>query len=183
MEQNNIRKDLADTAGKAGLVLGLVSTAYMFATQLMAGTAGFMTSILSFILWAAKFGGCIWLMSFFMKRFAADHPEVDNKTTFRLGMATAFLSALVYSGAAFANIAFISGDLMTEQIELMMQQMGSMMDSNSMTLMETYLENLPVITFFSSMLYCFVFGTVLSFILSRNIPNKDPFADYKPDQQ
>ena len=72
---------------------------------------------------------------------------------------------------------------MTEQIELMMQQMGSMMYSNSMTLMETYLENLPVITFFSSMLYCFVFGKVLSFILSRNIPNRDPFADYRPEEQ
>jgi hypothetical protein len=183
MEQNNIRKDLGDTAAKAGLVLGLISTAYMFATQIMAETPGFITSVLSLILWAAKFGGCIWLMSFFMKKFVAEHSEADNKATFRLGMATAFLSALVYSAAAFANIAFISGDAMTEQIEVMMQQMSSMMDSNSMTLMERYIENLPIITFFSNLLYCFVFGTVLSFILSRNIPSRDPFADYKPDQQ
>lgn len=172
-----------ETAAKAGLVLGIISSAYMFLTQFMAGTTGFMITILSFVLWAAKFGGCIWLMSFFMKKFAAEHPEVDNKATFNLGMATALLSALIYSAAAFANIAFISGDAMAEQMNQMMQQMGSMMDSNSKSLMETYMEKLPQITFFSNLLYCFVFGTVLSYILSRNIPSRDPFADYKPDQQ
>ncbi len=172
-----------ETAAKAGLVLGMISSTYMFLTQFMAGATGFLMTILSFVLWAAKFGGCIWLMSFFMKKFAAEHPEVDNKATFNLGMATALLSALIYSAAAFANIAFISGDAMVEQMNQMMQQMGSMMDSNSKSLMETYMEILPQITFFSNLLYCFVFGTVLSYILSRNIPSRDPFADYKPDQQ
>ena len=172
-----------ETAAKAGLVLGMISSAYMFLTQFMAGATGFLMTILSFVLWAAKFGGCIWLMSFFMKKFAAEHPEVDNKATFNLGMATALLSALIYSAAAFANIAFISGDAMVEQMNQMMQQMGSMMDSNSKSLMERYMEILPQITFFSNLLYCFVFGTVLSYILSRNIPSRDPFADYKPDQQ
>ena len=172
-----------ETAAKAGLVLGMISSAYMFLTQFMAGATGFLMTILSFVLWAAKFGGCIWLMSFFMKKFAAEYPEVDNKATFNLGMATALLSALIYSAAAFANIAFISGDAMVEQMNQMMQQMGSMMDSNSKSLMETYMEILPQITFFSNLLYCFVFGTVLSYILSRNIPSRDPFADYKPDQQ
>ena len=183
MEQNITRKDMWNTAATAGLVLGAVSAAYMFVTQLMAGTSGFMMTILGFLLWAAKFGGCIWLMAFFMKKHAAAHPEVDNKETFRLGMITALLSALVYSAAAFANIAFISGDVIAEQVNLTMQQMGSMMDSNSMALMETYMEKLPQITFFSNLLYCFVFGTVLSYILSRNIPSRDPFANYKPDQQ
>ena len=172
-----------NTAAKAGLVLGLVSTTYMFVTQLMAGASGFIMTILSFLLWAAKFGGCIWLMSYFMKKHVAAHPEADNKGTFNLGMATALLSALVYSAAAFANMAFISGDAIAEQVNLTMQQMGSMMDSNSMALMESYMEKLPQITFFSNLLYCFVFGTVLSYILSRNIPSRDPFADYKPDQQ
>jgi hypothetical protein len=118
-----------------------------------------------------------------MKKHVATHPEVGNKGTFNLGMATALLSALVYSAAAFANIAFISGDAISEQVNLTMQQMGSMMDSNSIALMETYMEKLPQITFFSNLIYCFVFGTVLSYILSRNIPSRDPFANYKPDQQ
>ena len=51
-----------NTAAKAGLALGLVSSAYMFITQLMAEASGFLISIVSLLLWAAKFGGCIWLM-------------------------------------------------------------------------------------------------------------------------
>jgi hypothetical protein len=118
-----------------------------------------------------------------MKKHVAAHPDVDNKGTFNLGMASALLSALVYAAAAFANIAFISGDALAEQMNLMMQQMGSMMDSNSIALMDSYMEKLPQITFFSNLIYCFIFGTVLSYILSRNIPSRDPFANYKPDQQ
>ena len=49
--------------------------------------------------------------------------------------------------------------------------------------MDTYMENLPQITFISNLIYCFLYGMILSFILSRNIPSKDPFADYKPEEQ
>ena len=95
----------------------------------------------------------------------------------------AFLSALVYSAVAFANVAFISADLFAEQMDAVMQQMAPMMDSNTMSVMDTYMENLPQITFISNLIYCFLYGMILSFILSRNIPSKDPFADYKPEEQ
>ena len=172
-----------NTAAKAGLVLGLIPTAYMFITMWIAGNPGFLGTVLSMILWIAKFVGCIWVMRFFMKQYAAAHPEIGNKDTFNFGMATALLSALVYSAAAFANAAFISGDAIAEQINLSLQQMSSMMDSNSMAMMDSFIQKLPQITFFSNLIYCTAFGTVLSFILSRNIPSRDPFADYKPDQQ
>jgi ABC-type phosphate/phosphonate transport system permease subunit len=121
-------------------------------------------------------------MKFFMKQFTAENEEATNSNTFRLGMAMAILSALVYSAFAFANVAFISPDLFTEQMDAMMQQMAPMMDSNTMSVMETYMENLAQITFFTNLIYCFIYGTVLSFILSRNIPSKNPFAEYKPEQ-
>ena len=131
-------------AAKAGLVLGMISTAYMFATQWIAGTSAFISAILGMILWAAKFGGCLWLMSFYMKKHVDEFPEIGNKDTFRLGMATALLSALVYSAAAFANVAFINGDALAEQFNLSMQQMSSLMDSNSLAMMESLMhEEMP----------------------------------------
>ena len=185
MEQNVIQKNMWNTAGKAGLFLGLVSTAYLFISQFMgqAEIPAFLNSILSFVLWAAKFVGCIWIMKFFMKKFASDNASVTNSGTFRLGLAMAILSALVYSAFAFANEAFISPELFETQMDAVMQQMAPMMDSNTQSVMETYLENLPQITFVSNLIYCFLYGLVLSFILSRNIPGKDPFAEYKPEEQ
>jgi hypothetical protein len=43
------------------------------------------------------------------------------------------------------------------------------------------------VSFFTNLIYCFLFGVVLSAILSRNIPSRNPFADYQkkdtPDEQ
>ena len=185
MEQNVTQKNMWNMAGKAGLVLGLISTAYLFITQGLGQIEipALVNSILGFVLWAAKFIGCIWIMKFFMKKFVAENSKTSNSGTFRLGLAMAILSALVYSAAAFANVAFISPELFEQQMDMVMQQMGSMMDSNTQSLLETYMENLAQITFISNLIYCYVFGTILSFILSRNIPSKDPFAEYKPDEQ
>ena len=33
MEQNNLRKEMWNSAGKAAIILGLVSSAYLFMTQ------------------------------------------------------------------------------------------------------------------------------------------------------
>ncbi len=185
MEQNVIQKNMWNAAGKAGLVLGLVSTVYLFISQFIgqAGMPAFLNSVISFVLWAAKFVGCIWIMKFFMKKFASENDSVTNSGTFRLGLAMSALSAVVYAAFTFANVAFISPDLFNEQMDMVMQQIAPMMDSNTQSMMETYMERLPQITFISNLIYCFLYGMILSFILSRNIPSKDPFAEYKPDEQ
>lgn len=185
MEQNVFQKNMWNTAGKAGLALGGLSTAYLFLTQWIgqAEMPAFISIVLNMLLWAVKFGGCIWLMMFFMKAFAAENPETDNSGTFKLGMAMALLSALVYSAFSFANVAFINPDLFTGQMNMMMQQMAPMLDSNTAAEMDRTMQNLPQITFFSNLIYCFIYGTILSFALSRSIPSKDPFANYRPEEQ
>jgi hypothetical protein len=64
-----------------------------------------------------------------------------------------------------------------------MQAAAPMMDSNSLKEIDKMSENLPQLTFFSNLIYCFIYGSILSGILSRNIPSRDPFASYKPDEQ
>ncbi len=185
MELNQIRRNMWNDAGKAGLALGAVSTAYLFITQFMteAELSTFLNMLFTGILWIGKFAGCIWLMMAFMKKFAAENPEADNRATRRFGTIAALLSALVYAAISFANVAFISADMFAEQTELLIQQMAPMMDSNTMAQMDKYMENLPQITFFSNLIYCFIYGSLLSAILSRNIPSRDPFADYKPTEE
>ena len=173
-----------EEAGKAGLALGMVSTAYLFISQFVttAELPAFVSMIANVALWTGKFAGCIWLMIFFMKRFAAMDAKFDNSATFRFGFAAAFLSAIVYAAASFANSAFISADMLNEQINLLMQQMAPAMDSNTMQQMDDMMGKLPQLTFFSNLFYCTVYGGVLSFILSRNIPDKNPFASNTSDE-
>ena len=185
MEQNVIQKNMWNTAAKAGLILGLVSTVYMIVNS-WAGRAeipAFFSILINGAIWFLKFGGCIWLMRFFMKKFVSENPEADNSRTFRLGAAMAALSALVFAAYTLADVAFISADYYAEQMDTLMQQMGPMLDSNSLSQADNVMQNLPQIAFFSNLIYCTLYGTVLSAILSRNIPSKDPFAGYKPQEQ
>lgn len=174
MEQNALKKQMWNSAGVAGLALGAVSAAYLFATQAIAGslepaTAGQMAA--SAVLWIAKFIGCIWLMNFFMKKYAADYSVTDQKSVFRMGMATAFLSALMFSAIYLANMLYISADFYEQVFETAIQQMNAQLDSNSTAMLEKVVAQLPQISFFYNLSYCFVFGTLLSAILSRTITN------------
>lgn len=174
-----------DSAAKAGLAFGAISSVYMFATQFLSTgeMPAFAMMAMSSILWIAKFVGCIWLMMFFMKKIVKNHPEADNSTTFRFGALTGVLSALIYAAVSFANYEFISPDFISSQLDATMQQLAPMMDSNTMAQTEKMLNNMSSITFFSNLIYCSIYGILLSAILSRMIPSKDPFADYKPDEQ
>lgn len=175
-----MRSNLWEEAAKAGLVLGLTSTAYLFITQALSGVEMplFINTAISLILWTAKFGGCIWLMMIFMRRFASKHSDAGNSHIFKLGIIISLLSSLVYATASFANLAYISTDMLAETTELLRQQMAPLMDSNTTSQLDKMMENMPQITFFSNLIYCFLYGTILSFILSRNIPKRNPFGDY-----
>ena len=191
MENRIPRKDLWDSAGKAGLVLGLVSSAYVIITYFLAKLSGstgtaLLVTLLSFLLWAAKFGGCIYLMKLFMTKFAAAHPGLDNSDTFRFGMVTALLSALVFSAFDMAFVTWVAPDTFSKAIETAQESYGSLLPAESLEAMEEM--NFGLISFFTNLIYCFLFGTVLSAILSRNIPSRNPFADFRqndnsPDEQ
>ena len=64
----------------------------------------------------------------------------------------------------------------------MMQVYSKMLDSNSIAALEKMMGKMSYISFFSNLIYCTLYGTILSFILSRNIPQQDPFANYKPKE-
>ena len=186
MKEKTTAKDMWESAGYAGLALGLVSTAYMFVNSTL-GTSGLSVGTIALIqtpLWIAKFVGCILLMKFFMKKYHAAHSELTHKDVCKMGVATALLSAFLYAAIQFVMMAYIQADLYAAQYELIMQQYSSSMDLNTKNMMEKFIDMLPQISFVSNLIYCFAYGSILAAILARNIAgSNDPFADYKPDEQ
>ena len=185
MKEKTTSKDMWESAGYAGLALGLVSAAYMIINSYL-GASGLSAGTIALIqmpLWIAKFVGCILLMKFFMKKFHAAHPNSANRDVRRMGVATALLSAFLFAAIQYIFMAYIQADLYASQYELILQQYSSGMDLNTMNMMEKFVDMLPQISFFSSLLYCFAYGSIIAAILSRNIAGNDPFADFKPDEQ
>ena len=173
---------IRNEAGKDGLILGLVTILLMLASQ-FAGKidSPAITGVLGFFLWLAKFLGCIFLMRFFMKKLVARYDGVIGADTFRLGVWVALFSALICSAFTLINMLYISPDSLSETFDQLFEQMGPMLDSNSQEALTAMEPKMPVISFFSTLIYCFLFGVILSAILSRNIPKADPFAEVEDD--
>lgn len=177
MDETINQKILWNNAGKAGAVLGIATAALMFIDQALSGlqTIGL---LLRAVIWVIRFVGCILLMRYFMQRLCARYSGVTNSDTFRYGMIIAFLSGLIYSAFILANILIISPDLIDKQFDLIIQSYSSFLDSNTLSSVEQMKSIYPQTAFFSQLIYCFLYGTALSAILSRYIPKTDPFANY-----
>ncbi len=173
------RHSIWDSAAKAGLALGGLSVLYLALTSLTGtvtnGSRGLAAAVaaVNVLLWAAKFFGCIFLLRFYMLRWSARNPDALNSDVFRFGRVTALLSALVYSGCYLAYVSFINPGIFSEAVAMLAD--NPMMDSSALESMENMVAMMPTYAFFGNLIYCWLFGTVLSAIFSRNIPPKNPF--------
>ena len=90
-------------------------------------------------------------------------------------MATALLSALLYSAFYLAYVSFIAPDTFEQALSVL--EDNPMMDSNSMSMIEDMIPKMPTISFFVNLIWCWLFGTVLAAIFSRNVASQNPFTD------
>ncbi|MBR1872362.1 MAG: DUF4199 domain-containing protein [Bacteroidales bacterium] len=172
----------------AGLVLGGFTIVVTLVSSLSAKIGGgamlaFLSTVLSFLLWALRFAGCILLVRYFMKRLAEKYPSADNRDTRKLGNRMALLSAVIVAAYSLASMTFIDPESLSTAVQTALSSMPTGLDSNTMSAMEKVMDKLPVISFFSTFIYCWLYGTVLSAILSSNIPSRNPFENNGPDEQ
>ena len=106
-----------------------------------------------------------------MLKFAVNHPELTPKSSFRFGMFTALTSAIIVAGVNLINLTVISPDSMSQMIDTYMQAYSSTMalgDSDRVALERT-MSKLPQISFFVTLVYCFLYGVIASKIFSMSI--------------
>jgi hypothetical protein len=176
------RKIVWSDAAKSGLALGGVSIAYMLCSTLLTkingGTAvSVLVNVSSLLLWVFKFVLCIKLMKLFMLKFAGAHEGVSNNDSFRFGCTTALLSALLYSAFFLAWLTFIQPDMLAESFEAAKAGYADALPEAELEAMDNMLGKLPNIMFFVNFFWCWLFGTVLAALFSRNIPSRNPFAN------
>ena len=172
------QKIVWNDAARSGLVLGGVSIAYMLCTILLGkiqggGAVAVLVNVASLLLWVFKFVICIRLMKFFMLKFAASHEGIANSDSVLFGTVTALLSALIYSAFYMAWVSFIDPEMLTSSLDTI--RTASQFTEEQAEAIEQLIPKLPTLTFFVNLIWCFLFGTVLSAIFSRNIPSRNPF--------
>ena len=167
-------------AGIAGLALGAVSTAYMFIVQYLPHLiqSPVAVSIISALLWIVKFAGCIYMMAWFMASLSGRYSGAERRHTLRLGLWASVFSALIFAAANLANTLYINPEGISQAFDQALGMYAPSLDSNSLAAIENVKDSIPAITFFSNFFYCVIYGSILSSILSRNIPKNDPFAAF-----
>lgn len=188
MKQTLDNTALWNQAAVTGAYLGAVSVGCL-ALKEFAATSGstFLVQAAAVILWVVEFFGCILILKNAMLRLRDRYEGVQMADTYRLGRRSALLSGLLLASAQVLFLLQTPEAEMTALADQIAQAMPAGMDRATV---DRAMDKLPVGMFIFQWIYCLLYGTVLSSILSRYIflqklfggqfPPKGPDA---PDEQ
>ena len=174
------KKTLWDSAGKGGLILGGVTVGFMALSLLVGllpdGSVGtFLSTILNFIIWAAKLFCCVYMLFALMRKFTLDFPGADKATVRKFGGIVGFTSAIIYSAFMLVYILYLNPDALAESFATATEAYSGMLDSNSMQALDAMQGSMPAIMFFGTLVYCTLFGWAASAIIAPRLVKDDPF--------
>lgn len=168
-----------NSAAVAGLLMACATIGADYITTLPArlGAGGV---LISYLLKCAKIIACIYvfrlLMLLFYNRFRTDYAKLQ-----RYGLKIALFSSILVAGFSLVQILVINPDTMTQIMQEVGNTYQNMMDSNTMAVMEKMMTKLPAITFFSSLIYCYLWGWILSTTFARRLFPPDLFGERPQD--
>jgi hypothetical protein len=179
---------LWNEAAKAGAYLGGVSVACLSLKELaVVSEIDFLMQAASIILCVVEFFGCILLMKDLMLSMRDRYEDVKISDTFRMGRRAALLSGLLLASAQALFVMKMPEARMSELVDAVTANVSGALNRDEV---ENVMDRLPVVIFISQWIYCFLYGTVLSSVMSRYIflqklfgGNFPPHHDDTPDEQ
>ena len=169
-------KTLWNEAGRVGLVFGGFSSLCLILKEGAALTGStFLVQAAAIILWTVEFFGCILLMKKYMLDLRDKYDGVKMEDTYHFGRRVALLSGLILAAVhAFIMMKIpqeTMDNLFTELNTAVSTKLGSGHEGD----VERVLDNFPLYLFIFQWLYCFLYGSFLSSIMSRYIFLQGPF--------
>ena len=169
-------KTLWNEAARVGFVFGGFSSLCLVLKMgaSLTGSA-FLTQAAAVILWAVEFFGCILLMKKYMLDLRDKFDGVTVVDTYHFGRRIALFSGLILA----AVDAIITMKLPPETVESVVAELNTAVSSKLGSGYEgevgRFVDKLPLYTFIGQWLYCFLYGSLLSAIMSRYIFLQGPF--------
>lgn len=149
---------------KNGLILSLISIIILLANQ-------FITSkipSLSILFWIIKFGGCIYLLYFFMKQHASANSGITYKQSANYGSLVSVFSAIAIGAYLTLHYYVIVPNAFSEAVETWLQLMAEQgMDMSSSLDIDTLESNFPIYAAVGQIIYCSLFGLLASSIIAN----------------
>lgn len=170
MEQNN----KWSSAAMDGLFLSLVTVIYLLAANLL-DSSGF---VVKSVLWIAKFGGSLYLLWYFMKRYSNNFETITYGQSFNYGFIVCLFSSIIVACFSYVQVEWLFPDKTAEAMQMskeMIAQQG--LDSASESVIEVIFNNFGRITLFSNLVYCTIFGAIAAAITANWTKKTNPFED------
>ncbi len=173
-----------NSAALAGLAMGAATIALDYLPMLPAfiGCGEIASELLGGALKIVKVLACIYLFRALMLRFF-NTVRTDYARLQRYGLKLALFSSILVAGFSVLQILVINPDMLSQTAQAVQNTYRHMMDSNTAAAMEKMISKLPVITFFSSVVYCYLWGWILSTTFARKLFPVNPFGERDSDEQ
>ena len=173
--ENINKRIITNEAAKAALIFGAVSLLYMLLPFVLKET--FVNGLILNILRIVKLVGLIWLMRALMIKLKNKFAGVGRKELVRYGSFIALFSAILVACGTYIYYNILFPDAITAMMDTLLEQIGPMMDSNSMEILESMEGSIDTFETISNLIYCFLYGWVLSLILAPKICPSDIFTE------
>ena len=169
-------KTLWNEAGRVGFVFGGFSSLCLVLQEGAALTGStFLVQAAAIILWAVEFFGCILLMKKYMLDLRDKFDDVTMVDAYRFGRRVALLSGLILAAVDAVIIMKMPQDTVESVISELNTAVSGKLGAGFEGEVGKFVDKLPLYTFLGQWLYCFLYGSLLSAIMSRYIFLQGPF--------
>ena len=124
-----------------------------------------------------EFFGCILLMKKYMLDLRDKFDGVTVEDTYRFGRRVALLSGLILAAVDAVLIMKMPQDTVESVVTELNTAISTKMGAGYEGEIGRFVDNLPLYTFIGQWIYCFLYGSLLSSIMSRYLYVQDAFND------
>ena len=134
--------------------------------------------ILAILLWCVKFGGCVYLLYYYMKQYSNNAEYVTYGESFKYGFALCVFSSIVCACYIFISMTW----LFPETVDIAMEQIQTAIATGAYTSEQedaifNVADKLPQLTLITCLIYYILIGAVMSSIIANFTKKTDPFAE------
>lgn len=169
------RENKWSSAAMDGLYLSLVTIIYSLALSALQPES----FIIKSILWIAKFGGCLYLLWYFMKRWSDRFDMITYSQSFNYGFIVCLLSSIMCACYGYVQVEWLFPEQTQEAIALAQEAMAQQggLDSATENMMNSFYGNFGRVTLFVSLFYYTLFGAIAAAITANFTKRTNPFGE------
>lgn len=157
-----------------GLYLSIVTIIYTLVVSVLQ-PEGF---LIKSVLWIAKFGGCIYLLWLFMKKWSDRFDTISYGQSFNYGFIVCLFSSIVCACFGYIQVEWLFPQQIDEAFTLAKETMASQgtLDSTSENALNMVMGNFGRFTLFISLFYYAAFGALAAAITAVYTKKENPFG-------